>query len=77
MTKQFLRKRQVAARYGGITERAVDKMVAQGRLPKPVYLNGSRFPLWDLDELVHTERDGLRTKPAKPAPQPAALAPPT
>jgi predicted DNA-binding transcriptional regulator AlpA len=46
--KQFLRKEQVALRYQ-ITERTVDRMAEDGRLPPPIKLG--RFPLWDRDQL--------------------------
>jgi hypothetical protein len=72
--KKFLRRSAVADRYD-IGERGVDKWVREGKLPAPVYLAGSRTPLWDLDELVENERDRMRTKPVKQAPQPATAPP--
>jgi predicted DNA-binding transcriptional regulator AlpA len=53
-SRRFLRKRQVAARYG-VDERTVDRMTRDGRLPPYIYLPGSRLPLQDEDEL--DERD--------------------
>jgi len=53
MSKQFLRKSSVAERYD-ITERTVDRMTEDGRLPKPVYRG--RLPLWDEDELTKSDR---------------------
>jgi predicted DNA-binding transcriptional regulator AlpA len=50
MSSKFLRKAAVAARYS-INPRTVERMIEDGRLPKPVYRG--RFPLWresDLDE---------------------------
>jgi predicted DNA-binding transcriptional regulator AlpA len=47
---QFLRKAQVAARYG-INVRSLERWVKDGTLPRPLY--HSRFPLWresDLDD---------------------------
>ena len=50
MSTKFLRKAAVAARYS-INPRTVERMIEDGRLPKPIYRG--RFPLWkeaDLDE---------------------------
>ena len=49
-SRRFLRKRQVAARYG-VDERTIDRMAKDGRLPPYIYLPGSRLPLQDEDEL--------------------------
>jgi predicted DNA-binding transcriptional regulator AlpA len=49
MPKIFLRKRQVAARYGGVATRTIDRWAADGRLPPPIFRG--RVPLWDLEEL--------------------------
>ena len=46
--KQFLRREQVAGRYG-IAARTVDRMAGDGRLPPPMHLG--RVPLWDQDQL--------------------------
>jgi predicted DNA-binding transcriptional regulator AlpA len=51
--KQFLRKRRVAKRYG-VVERSVDRMAADGRIPKPIYRG--RIPLWDEALLEEYER---------------------
>jgi hypothetical protein len=48
MSKTFLRKRQVAARYNVVT-RTVDRWSMDGRLPLPIWRG--RVPLWDLSEL--------------------------
>jgi predicted DNA-binding transcriptional regulator AlpA len=53
--KKFLRKRSVADRYG-VSERTVDRWVDLGRLPKPVYLPGSRIPLFAEDGLDEHDR---------------------
>jgi predicted DNA-binding transcriptional regulator AlpA len=54
MPKTFLRKRQVAARYGGVTTRTIDRWAEDGRLPPPIFRG--RVPLWDLDELEAQDR---------------------
>jgi hypothetical protein len=54
MSKHYLRKRDVARRYG-IDERTVDRMKGR-RIPAPKYLPGSRFPIWDIAELDAADR---------------------
>jgi predicted DNA-binding transcriptional regulator AlpA len=54
MSKIFLRKRQVAARYGGVATRTIDRWAEDGRLPPPIFRG--RVPLWDLDELEAQDR---------------------
>ena len=71
MPKTFLRKRQVAARYGDICTTTVDRWVARGRLPAPTWRG--RVQLWDTDELDEFDRVaptvravGKSTAPADP-----------
>ena len=45
MSKRYLKKKAVAERYGGITPRAVEVVVNDGRLPRPEYPLGDRLPL--------------------------------
>jgi hypothetical protein len=54
MAKSYSRKVQVAARYV-TTPRNVERMVADGRIPKAAFYNG-RCPLWDNDELDAADR---------------------
>jgi hypothetical protein len=56
MSKVYLRKRQVAQRYGDITLRSVERAVVDGRLPPPEYPCGEHTPLWDLAKLEGNER---------------------
>jgi hypothetical protein len=56
MSKTYLRKRQVAQRYGGIALRSVERAVVDGRLPAPEYPCGAHTPLWDLATLEENER---------------------
>jgi len=58
MTTKYLRKRQVAERYG-IHERSVDAMSKDGRLPKPHY-HGSRIPRWLESELDAQDQTASR-----------------
>ena len=48
MSKIFLRKQQVAARYNA-NKRTIDRWSEDGRLPPPIYRG--IVPLWDLSEL--------------------------
>jgi hypothetical protein len=55
-SRRYLRKRQVALRYG-VDERTVDRMTRDGRLPPYIYLRGSKLPLQDEDELDRLDDD--------------------
>jgi hypothetical protein len=70
MSKFYLRREQMAARYGGIRVRTIERYVEAGKLPAPVYINGSRTPLWPVDVLEEFERVNMspRRKP-QPATQ--------
>jgi hypothetical protein len=57
--KRYLRKKAVAKRYGGVNERTVPRIVADGRLPPPDLYNG-RFPLWAEDTLDAHDRKAAR-----------------
>lgn len=69
MSKTYLRREQMAARYGG-SVRTVERYVETGKLPPPVYINGSRTPLWPVDVLEEFERVNIspRRKPVLAAP---------
>ena len=53
--KRYLRKKALAKRYGGVNERTIPRMVADGRLPPPDMYNG-RFPLWNEAKLDRWDR---------------------
>jgi predicted DNA-binding transcriptional regulator AlpA len=53
--RRFLRKTSVALRYD-CNVQTVDRMVRDGRLPKPYYHGGKRFPRWAIDELDKADR---------------------
>jgi predicted DNA-binding transcriptional regulator AlpA len=55
-TTRYLRKRDVAQRYGGVSVRTVERMVEEKKLPAPIYLPGSRIPLWSAEELEAADR---------------------
>jgi hypothetical protein len=62
MSKLYLRRKQMAARYGDIRERTVERYVEAGKLPPPLYINGSRTPLWPVDVLEEFERVSMRPR---------------
>jgi hypothetical protein len=57
VSKQYLRKAAVAARYG-ITTRSVERKVSEGTLPPPEYPVG-RIPLWSEEVLEQNERRSI------------------
>ena len=58
--KKFLNVRAVCARYSNIADRTVDRWVASGTLPQPIYICGQRY--WE--ETVLDEHDKARRAPA-------------
>lgn len=65
MAKQYLRKKQLAARYQ-TTDRTIERMVDDGRIPSPDLYNG-RFPLWDEAKLDENDRvAAARPRPSRP-----------
>ena len=66
MSKTYLRKKGVAARYN-VSERTVERMEEDGRLPPPDFYRG-RIPFWGEQTLDASDRAAvLQTRPAKPA----------
>lgn len=61
--KKYLRKFDVADRYG-VDPRTVDRWVADGVLPKPMYLG--RTPLWHEDDLDANDRRATAAAGGKP-----------
>jgi predicted DNA-binding transcriptional regulator AlpA len=57
--KRYLRKADVAARYG-CTTRHVDRLADDGRIPKPIYI--AKFPMWSEAELAAFERAAVRRR---------------
>jgi hypothetical protein len=64
MSKTYLRKRQLAQRYGDVTLRSIERAVEAGRLPRPEFPCGEHTPLWDLEKLEANERAAARRKPS-------------
>jgi hypothetical protein len=54
--KTYLRKLQLAQRYGDVTLRSIERAVAAGRIPPPEYPCGANTPLWDLAKIEANER---------------------
>jgi hypothetical protein len=48
--KRYLRKKHLRRRYGDMTDRSIERMVKDGRLPPPDLYQG-RIPLWAEDVL--------------------------
>jgi hypothetical protein len=61
--KRWLRKRQLRARYGEVTDRTIERAVNDGRLPAPEFPFKNKIPMWDEDVLEAYERS-LRLKRA-------------
>jgi hypothetical protein len=64
MARRWLRKPRVKKRYD-CTDRTIERMVKDGRLPPPHYQPGSRTPLWDEDELEENDRRATLERPAR------------
>jgi predicted DNA-binding transcriptional regulator AlpA len=59
---EFLPTRRVRARYGGKSEKTIDRWIEAGVLPPPVWINGRRH--WRRSALERHEREGMsRRKP--------------
>jgi predicted DNA-binding transcriptional regulator AlpA len=59
---EFLPTRRVRARYGGKSEKTIDRWIEAGVLPPPIWINGRRH--WLRSALEQRERDGMsRRKP--------------
>jgi hypothetical protein len=56
MAKTYLRKEQVAARYGNTTKRSIERAAKDGRLPPPVFPLSNGVPYWDEAELDEHDR---------------------
>ena len=57
MSVPMLMRKDLARRYGRDTD-TIDRWHAKGKLPKAVYLPGSRFPQWRPCDLLEYERRG-------------------
>jgi len=54
--------RQDLARRYGCDVRTIDRMVADGRLPRGNYLRGSSIPQWSADEIADAEERNSKLK---------------
>jgi hypothetical protein len=67
---KYLRRLDLAERYG-CTDRNIDLMVRDGRLPQPTLKRG-RFPLWDEDVIDAADREAAAALRASRKPKTAA-----
>ena len=58
-SKQFLRKPQLAARYG-VTTRTIDRWSESGQLPQPIRIGA--VPMWELAEIEAAERAAMKAR---------------
>jgi hypothetical protein len=65
--KKWLRKRHLKERYGDCSDRTIERMVIDGRLPRPEYPFHNRIPAWQEEVLDEHERAAVMApRPAKP-----------
>jgi hypothetical protein len=74
--KTYLRKRQVANRYGRVHPRSIERAVRDGRLPPPEYPLGPNVPFWDEAALDEHDRAAAVDATFGPAPRRARRARP-
>jgi predicted DNA-binding transcriptional regulator AlpA len=55
-SERWFRKPQVAARYGNVCTRTIDRAVKDGRLPPPRFPFGNSRPYWAESELDAHDR---------------------
>jgi hypothetical protein len=72
MSKIYLRKRQVAQRYGDASLRFVERAVKDGRIPPPEYPCGEHTPFWDEEKLEANERAAVAGNKARQTSEEAA-----
>jgi hypothetical protein len=71
MAIKWLRKKHLRARYGDVCDKTIERMVDDGRLPKPEFPFGNRNPAWREDKLDAHDRAAVvapRPKAGKRAP---------
>jgi predicted DNA-binding transcriptional regulator AlpA len=70
--KRWLRKRHLRNRYGDISDKTIERMINDGRLPSPDYPFGNRIPAWDEQTLDEHDRavvkGGCLTQPSQDDP---------
>lgn len=63
LCRPLLTRKDLARRYGRDTD-TIDRWKSSGKLPKPIYLPGCRFPYWTAASLRSYETRGkLKPKP--------------
>ena len=58
--QKWLRKKHVCDRYRDITPRTVERMISDGRLPKPEFPFRNRIPAWREEVLDEHDRAAVR-----------------
>jgi hypothetical protein len=56
MTTKWNRKKHLRARYGDCSDRTIERMVADGRLPPPEFPFENRIPAWREETLEARDR---------------------
>jgi hypothetical protein len=64
-TKRYLKKSEVAARYGNVTPRTVDEYVRLRKIPAPEYPLQNEKPLWDEQKLDESDRRAAIAQPKR------------
>jgi hypothetical protein len=68
MATKFLRKRHLRERYGDVTDRTLERMVQDGRLPPPEFPFANRIPAWREETLdAHDRRAVVASRPGRDA----------
>jgi hypothetical protein len=72
--KKYLRKADVAVRYGNINKRSVDRHVERKVLPPPEYPLENDIPMWDEEKLdEHDRAAALAVRPKREQPETADI----
>jgi hypothetical protein len=66
-SNRWLRKAQVRARYGGVSNKSIERHVAAKRLPPPEYPLSNRIPFWDEGRLDENDRQAALARRAPAA----------
>ena len=68
MAITWKRKKHLRTRYGEVSDRTLERMVEDGRLPKPEYPFGNRIPAWREDVLdAHDRAAVVASRPGRDA----------
>lgn len=65
MTTRWFRKKHLRERYGDCSDRTLERMVKDGRLPPPEFPFGNKIPAWRSETLDLHDRRAVVASPAK------------